>query len=163
MEPELLPLSEAKTRLHEVVRDAEERDLILLRHGRPVGVLIGFRRYRGLLDRARRGAPGPSSEIGLLERHAEEVARICRARGVRRLAVFGSTARGEADPRSDVDLLVEFSPMSPADRADAYFGLQSDLERLFGRSVDLLEESAITNPYLERAIARDRAVVYEAA
>jgi predicted nucleotidyltransferase len=93
----------------------------------------------------------------------DRIAEICRAHGVRTLAVFGSAARGDDRPDIDLDLLVEFEPMPPADRADAFFGLQVDLGRLLRRGVDLLEESAITNPYLEEAIARDRTVIYEAA
>ena len=44
--------------------------------------------------------------IALLRAHAEEI----RRRGVTRLALFGSTARGEAGPSSDVDLLIEIDP-----------------------------------------------------
>jgi predicted nucleotidyltransferase len=83
-------------------------------------------------------------------------------RSVRTLAIFGSAARGVDTEQNDLDVLVEFLPMSPGDRANAFFGLQADLERRLRRRVDLLEESAITNPYLEEAIARDRTVVYEA-
>lgn len=54
--------------------------------------------------------------------------------GVKMLALFGSVARDEARPDSDVDLLVEF------DRPMGYFGLfrlQDDLARLLGRPVDV--------------------------
>jgi predicted nucleotidyltransferase len=44
--------------------------------------------------------------IALLRAHAEDI----RGRGVARLALFGSTARGEAGPSSDVDLLIEVDP-----------------------------------------------------
>lgn len=163
MEEALLPLSEAKTRLHELLKDAERRDLVLLRHGRPVGALLGYRRYRALLDRAGRSETRAPRVAEELEVRAAELGRICRRYRVRRLSVFGSAARGDDEPASDVDLLVEFAPMPPEERADAYFGLQTDLERLLGRTVDLLEESAIRNPYLEEAIARDREVLFEAA
>ncbi len=162
MDEELLPLSEAKTHLHDAIRRAEDRDLILLRHGRPVGALLGYHRYRALLEGARTRGLGVAAGTALTA-NEHEIARICRRHRVRRLSVFGSAARGDDAPESDIDLLVEFLPMAPADRADAFFGLQSDLERLLRRTVDLLEESAVANPYLERAIARDRAVVYEAA
>jgi uncharacterized protein len=162
MEQELLPLSEAKTRLHDVIRHAEERDLILLRHGRPVGALLGYRRYRALLERPQ-GQSSRGTAGTIFDAHRTEIERICRRHHVTRLSVFGSVARGEDEPASDIDLLVEFSPMPPADRSDAYFGLQADLARLLGREVDLLEESSVANPYLERAIAQDRAVVYAAA
>ncbi len=51
MNEELVPLSEAKTRLHELVRGLVEREVLLLRHGRPVAVMLGFQSYRALLER----------------------------------------------------------------------------------------------------------------
>lgn len=51
MDEILVPLSEAKVRLHELVRELAEREVVLLRHGRPVGVMIGFAVYRSLLER----------------------------------------------------------------------------------------------------------------
>jgi predicted nucleotidyltransferase len=54
--------------------------------------------------------------------------------GVKSLALFGSVARNEATPRSDVDLLVEF------DRPTGYFGLvrlQLFLQEILGRDVDV--------------------------
>jgi hypothetical protein len=166
MEQELVPLSEAKTRLHQLVRDLSGRDLVLVRYGRPVGVLLGFRRYRELLERAER-APGDQAGvagvIGLGGVDRERLARLCDARRVRRLVLFGSAARGDAGPSSDVDLLVEFMPMAPRDHADALFGLQEDLERLLGRAVDLVEEETVRNPHLRKSIERDHVVLYEAA
>ena len=85
-------------------------------------------------------------------------------RHVRRLAVFGSAVRGQFDPaRSDVDVLVEFEPLPPVLRAEAYFGLLEDLELLFGRSVDLVERAAIRNPFLRASVEASEVVVYEAA
>ncbi len=60
---------------------------------------------------------------------------IVRRFGVKRLCLFGSTARDEALPDSDVDILVEFD--GPA-TFDGYFGLLHYLERLFGQPVDLI-------------------------
>ena len=51
MNKELLPLSEAKTRLHELLRGLVEREVLLLRHGRPVTVMLSFQSYRALLER----------------------------------------------------------------------------------------------------------------
>jgi uncharacterized protein len=80
-----------------------------------------------------------------------------------RLTLFGSAASGEFDPsRSDVDLLVRFRAMSPAEHADAYFGLLEALEELLGRSIDLLEEGAVRNPYLQRSIDQSRRILYAA-
>ena len=41
-----------------------------------------------------------------------EMAEICRRYGVKELSVFGSAARGDMQPGSDIDLLVEFEPGS---------------------------------------------------
>ncbi|HZD18509.1 MAG TPA: type II toxin-antitoxin system prevent-host-death family antitoxin [Actinomycetota bacterium] len=162
MDQELIPLSEAKTRLHELVKSLEGRDLVLVRHGRPVGVLVGFGRYRRLLELAGR-ARGEASPAGLDPGVRAEIARVCDDRGVTRLVLFGSAARGEAGPSSDLDLLVGFRPMPPRERADALFGLQEDLERLLGRAVDLVEDEAVDNPYLRSSIERAHTVLYEAA
>jgi uncharacterized protein len=70
--------------------------------------------------------------------------------GVRRLALFGSMARGTAQADSDIDLLVEFDGLATPDR---YFGVQFYLEDLLGRSVDLVTERALRpqlRPYVER-------------
>lgn len=85
----------------------------------------------------------------LTARRRAQLERLCRRYRVRRLDVFGSLARNQFDPASsDVDLVVEFEPMTPAEHADACFGLLEDLEALFQTSVDLLEWPAVDNPFL---------------
>ena len=64
---------------------------------------------------------------------------------------------------SDLDFLVEFQPLSPAQHADNYFGLQEDLERLFGVSVELVEPGPIQNPYFRQAVEQTQVLVYAAA
>lgn len=84
----------------------------------------------------------------------DEIARIARSRGVRRLRVFGSVVSDAFDPgSSDVDVLVDLSEHS-GDPFDAYFGLKEDLERVFGRPVDLVIAGAVRNPFFrEHAVA----------
>ena len=70
--------------------------------------------------------------------------------GVTRLALFGSTVRGEARPDSDVDIVVGFD--GPATSA-RYFGVQFYLEDELGCAVDLVTEKALRSelkPYIER-------------
>ena len=94
----------------------------------------------------------------------EALKDLCLKHRVERLDVFGSAARDDFDPESsDLDFLVEFESMSPVDHADSFFGLLEDLERLFGRRIDLLESEPIENPYLRRSIETSRKVLYEAA
>lgn len=70
--------------------------------------------------------------------------------GVTRLALFGSTARGTATNKSDIDVLVAFEGPATSKR---YFGVQFYLEDLFGCPVDLVTEKALRSelrPYIEQ-------------
>ncbi len=70
--------------------------------------------------------------------------------GVTRLALFGSTARGEASNASDVDILVSFDGPATSQR---YFGVQFFLEDLLNCPVDLVTDKALRRelrPYIER-------------
>lgn len=91
--------------------------------------------------------------------HAAELRALCKRHGVRRLELFGSAAT-DREQVGDLDFLVEFEDLNPSAYADAYFGLLEDLERLFGRHVDLVMTSAVTNPYFLEDIARNRTTVY---
>ena len=70
--------------------------------------------------------------------------------GVVRLALFGSTARDEARPGSDVDIVVSFEGPATSQR---YFGVQFYLEDALGCPVDLVTEKALRpelRPHIER-------------
>lgn len=70
--------------------------------------------------------------------------------GVIQLSVFGSTARDEAQPDSDVDILVSFD--GPA-TSRKYFGVQFHLEDALGCAVDLVTEKALRQelrPFIEQ-------------
>jgi len=60
-------------------------------------------------------------------------------------------------------LLVEFEKMPPSEHADQYFGLAEDLERLFGRPVDLVEAGPIRNPYFRKSLEDTQVEIYAAA
>ena len=75
---------------------------------------------------------------------AAALAAVCRRHRVRRLSLFGSVARGEARPDSDVDLLVEFEP----GQTPGYFTYGAIAEELGGlvapgRYVDLVTVEAL--------------------
>ena len=95
----------------------------------------------------------------LIENMRTELEQICRRWGVRRLELFGSAAREDFTPTSDLDFLVEFSG-SPS--LDDYLGLRDSLKSLFARDVDLVMPKAVRNPYIRAAIERDRQLLYAA-
>ena len=80
----------------------------------------------------------------LIDQRREDIARLCHRYGVRRLAVFGSAARGaDFDPdRSDADFLVTFTAEAQYDLA-GFADFKDALEALLGRSVDLIEREAV--------------------
>lgn len=83
----------------------------------------------------------------LAARREELAARF----GVRTLSLFGSAARDELQPGSDVDVLVEFA--GPASY-EGYFSLKDFLESLLGRRVDLVTEGGL-KPRVRRHVERD--------
>lgn len=87
---------------------------------------------------------------------------LCLRYHVKKLSLFGSAARGELRPDSDVDLMVEFEP----GRGPSLWGatdITDDFSALFGnRRVDLVPPGVMRNPFRRKTIERDLKVLYEA-
>src|SRR4051794_32994208 len=82
--------------------------------------------------------------IAMVEDKLAEIGEICRSHGVARLDLFGSAAGEGFDPEgSDLDFVVSFEPCDPSRLFQRYFGLEEDLETLFGLKVDLVMEGAV--------------------
>jgi predicted nucleotidyltransferase len=76
-----------------------------------------------------------------------------RARGIRHAAVFGSVARGDNRPDSDLDILVEFEPEAEGSIYD-YRRLKEYIASLFDGPVDVIDRDAL-KPHLRAPSARD--------
>ena len=101
--------------------------------------------------------------ISLVSERAVEIAAICRRHHVKRLEVFGSAAVGDFDPESsDIDFLVDFGDAPRKPWYGNHFDLKADLEKLFERDVDLVDEKGIKNPYFRKSVNETREQVYEA-
>jgi predicted nucleotidyltransferase len=98
--------------------------------------------------------------MNVIEQKLGQVADLCRQYHVQRLALFGSALRDGFEEQSDLDFLVEFEAVPSGTYADTYFGLKESLEQLFQRSVDLVVESAIRNPYFRQSIERSKALLF---
>lgn len=92
----------------------------------------------------------------------EALARLCQRLGVRRLEVFGSFARGDARPDSDIDLLVDL-PEGAAPGMD-YLQFAVDLEHILGRRIDLIERHIVereqARPIFRREVLRHARSIY---
>jgi len=98
----------------------------------------------------------PLAEQGIATLRAHEAE--LRDAGIRRLSLFGSVARGEADAKSDVDLAVEFDPGAGIDLI-RLVGLEREIGDILGRRVEILPEP-IEKLRLRVNVERDRLVVY---
>jgi hypothetical protein len=91
----------------------------------------------------------------------ERIAAFCRARGIRRLSLFGSVLRDDFDPRrSDVDVLAEFEPGALRGVGFRYFGYGEELAAILGRKVDFCSR---LNKDIEAAGRREAIPIYERA
>lgn len=74
------------------------------------------------------------------------------------VGVFGSFSRGQQTDESDVDLLVSFDESPTYSR---FFDFRQDLERAFGRSVDIVTTLQNAMPFFIDELKRDTVCVYE--
>jgi hypothetical protein len=95
----------------------------------------------------------------LIER--EKIAGFCRARGIRKLSLFGSVLRDDFNPaRSDVDVLAEFAPgVRPGLK---FFGYGEELAGIIGRKVDFHTEAWLSE-YFRDEVVKEAVPIYEQA
>ncbi len=103
---------------------------------------------------------GQVLHLGTVEVDEAQLAELCRRYHVRELSLFGSAARGEMRPDSDVDLLVEFLPDAEVGLVE-HAGLMLELERLLGRKVDLVSKNGL-KPRIRHYVLADAQLLYAA-
>jgi hypothetical protein len=87
---------------------------------------------------------------------SREIARILESHGAKKIAIFGSYARGEEKPESDIDVIVDFSERKSLLEL---VRIERELPETIGTKVDLLTEKSIS-PYLIDAVKREMEVIY---
>jgi predicted nucleotidyltransferase len=88
------------------------------------------------------------------------ITRLCERYNVKTLYAFGSVLTDKFSKDSDIDLIVDFHAIPVEDYADNYYDFKFSLQDVFKRSVDLLEEQAIRNPYFRQSINQKKQLVY---
>jgi uncharacterized protein len=81
----------------------------------------------------------------------------CQANDIAMLGIFGSVARGEDTPNSDVDLLVRLN--KPVGFVE-FIRLEDTFKEIFGRNVDLATESSL-HPLIRNNVLADLKIIYE--
>jgi len=81
---------------------------------------------------------------------------------ISRMAVFGSTVRGEATTKSDIDLLIRLKPSSERPKLGLFrlLEIEEDLEKKLGREVDLVTEDSLS-PYIRPYVDKEKVIIYE--
>lgn len=88
--------------------------------------------------------------VEAIQSHREQILRLAHRHGVTGVRVFGSMARGDAGPQSDVDFLIEVGP-----EPSAWFpgGFVVELEELLGRPVQVVTERGLDDLLRDRVLA----------
>ena len=98
--------------------------------------------------------------MNLIENHTKDILTLCKTHKVKSLYAFGSVLTEKFNNESDVDLIVDFEQLDVLEYGDNYYELKFSLENVLKRSVDLLEEKAIKNPYFRKTINQNKKLIY---
>jgi len=98
--------------------------------------------------------------VNQLSIYINDINKLCYNHSVKTLYVFGSVLTNNFISESDIDFLVEFLPVNSKEYADNYYDLKFSLERILNRKIDLLEETALKNPYFLQSIQNNKQIIY---
>ena len=98
--------------------------------------------------------------VDFFKKYQAQIQLLCREFHVERMYAFGSVLTKVFSEKSDVDLIVSFDSNQKISLFKHFFGLKNELEKLFGRSVDLMEEKPIRNPILREEIEATKKLIY---
>jgi uncharacterized protein len=97
--------------------------------------------------------PHPVPTLAFLRQHRQTILQIFSRHGATNVRIFGSVARGEAGPQSDIDFLCEYdikqiTPLFPA-------SLACELQNVLGFAVDIGFEDVLQDPYIGHSVKQD--------
>lgn len=97
----------------------------------------------------------------LINANIQNLFALCRKYKVNKLYAFGSILTPRFNENSDIDILVNFnSEIDHNNYADNYFDFYNALKSLFGRNVDLVDETAVKNPYFKEELEETKHLIY---
>ncbi|MBY0244890.1 MAG: nucleotidyltransferase domain-containing protein [Sphingobacteriaceae bacterium] len=94
------------------------------------------------------------------EKVLENIHKLCLLYNVEKMYAFGSVLNSNFNNKSDIDLLVKFKNIELEMYFENYINLKENLEKLFKRDVDLLEEQTLKNPILIQSINKSKELIY---
>lgn len=98
--------------------------------------------------------------MGIIDRNMDDLKRLCTLYNVEKMYLFGSILNSNFNNDSDIDFLVKFKSIEISTYFDNYMDFKENLEKLFGREVDLVEEQTLRNPILINSINKSKELIY---
>lgn len=98
--------------------------------------------------------------MGIVDQNIEDLKKLCTMYNVEKMYLFGSILNSNFNEESDIDLLVKFKSIELSKYFDNYIDFKENLEKLFGREVDLVEEQTLKNPILINSINKSKELIY---
>lgn len=98
--------------------------------------------------------------MGIVDRNMEDLKKLCAMHNVEKMYLFGSALNSNFNKKSDIDLLVKFKSIELSRYFDNYMDFKNNLEKLFGREVDLVEGQTLRNPILINSINKSKELIY---
>lgn len=98
--------------------------------------------------------------MGIIDRNMDDLKRLCTLYNVEKMYLFGSILNSNFKKDSDIDFLVKFKSIEISTYFDNYMDFKENLEKLFGREVDLVEEQTLRNPILINSINKSKELIY---
>ncbi len=96
----------------------------------------------------------------LIEMNIDKIIALCKKYKVAKLWVFGSILTPRFNDESDVDFSVIFHYEQIPDLFLTFFDFIDELQTLLGRKVDLIDETAVKNPYFRTELDRTKFLIY---
>lgn len=97
----------------------------------------------------------------IFKNNLHAIREICKIHKVKSLSAFGSISSDNFKDESDIDLLVSFESMEHGEYADNYFLVADEFEKLFERSIDLITEKSLSNPYFIQSVNLTKQLIYD--
>ena len=96
----------------------------------------------------------------LIELNIDKIIALCKKYKVAKLWVFGSILTPRFNDQSDVDFSVEFDRKAIDDMFVVFFDFVEELQTLLDRKIDLVDETAIKNPYFRKQLDATKQLIY---
>lgn len=96
----------------------------------------------------------------IISENLNNIKELCLKHNIKQLFLFGSASTDKLSESSDIDLLASFKKMDTAKYAENYFDALYDFEKIFNRSVDLVADTCLSNPYFIKSVNQTKVLIY---